>query len=197
MQVRSDSISFVTSAIHNAGVVVAVAVAARDRELLRSGGSVVTNDGHRRRQLHGGAAGAEGRLGRPPRQVRGHQRVRLRLRPQRALVAACAAPRGHAARAVPGRARAAPRPTATMAASSPEAEEGALRLLAMVVTSHAMLPTDVEASGLNHPANVLPPILGFLHSSAVLLCIQRVNTLPYLSMLIDGKLRTLCIHAAT
>lgn len=74
---------------------------------------------------------------------------------------------------------------------------GALRLLAMVVTSHAMLPTDVEASGLNHPANVLPPILGFLHSSAVLLCIQRVNTLPYLSMLIDGKLRTLCIHAAT
>jgi hypothetical protein len=123
VQVRSDSISFVTSAIDNAGVVVAVAVAARDRDLLRSGGSVVTNDGHRRRQVHGGAAGAEGRLGRPPRQVRGHQRVRLRLRPQRALVAAGAASRGHAARAVPGRA---PRPTAaTMAAASPEAEEGA------------------------------------------------------------------------
>jgi hypothetical protein len=58
---------------------------------------------------------------------------------------------------------------------------GALRLLAMVVTSHAMLPTDVEASGLNHPANVLPPILGFLHSSAVL-CIQRVNTVTISSL---------------
>lgn len=58
---------------------------------------------------------------------------------------------------------------------------GALRLLAMVVTSHAMLPTDVEASGLNHPANILPPILGFLHSSAVL-CIQRVNTVTISSL---------------
>ena len=77
----------------------------------------------RRRLLPAGAAGAEGRLGRAPRQVRGHQRVRLRLRPQRALVAAgAAAPRGHAARAVPG--GRAPRP-ATAAAVAPEAEEGA------------------------------------------------------------------------
>lgn len=122
VQVRSDSISFlIISAITNAGVVAAVA---RDRELrLCSGGSVVADDDRRRRRLPPSAAGAEGRLGRAPRQVRRHQRLRLRLRPQRALVAArTAAPRGHAARAVPGGRT--PGPTATTAVA-PEAEEGA------------------------------------------------------------------------
>nr|ACR34406.1 unknown [Zea mays] len=107
---------------------VVVVVVAQHPELLRpGGGSVVAysndDDRRRRRRRLVGAAGAEGRLGRAPRQVRGHQRLRLRLRPQRALVAPAAAPRGHAACAVPGR-----RPAPTTAAA-PEAEEGAYRSL--------------------------------------------------------------------
>ena len=45
-------------------------------------------------QLWHGAGGAEGPLRRAPRQVRGHQRVRLRVYPERPLVAAGPAARG-------------------------------------------------------------------------------------------------------
>lgn len=108
------------------------AAVAGDHELLLvlGGGGAVVADGCRRRAAPG-AAGPEGRLGRAPRQVRGYQRVRLRLRPQRALVAAGAAPRLPAARrgAVSGPASR----TAAAPAVAPEAEEDDLLLLAMVV----------------------------------------------------------------
>jgi hypothetical protein len=55
-----------------------------------SGGLVVLG----RQQLWLGAGGAEGPLRRAPRQVRGHQRVRLRVQPERPLVAAGPAARG-------------------------------------------------------------------------------------------------------